>query len=224
MNNNVKQKAIALRKQGKSFKEISVALGIPIPKSTLSGWCRNIEIPPDIKKQFSIDNKRRLENGRNTALINRAINRRKYFADLKRRNSSLSNALINHDTSKIALAMLFIAEGSKNKKGSLVFCNADPFVIELFLHLLRSCYKLNEERLHCTVQCRADQNVTQLIAFWSEITGIPDNRFYKTQIDRRTIGKPTKKIGYKGVCRIDLFSAEIFHELMLIPSVIFKGH
>ena len=41
-----------------------------------------------------------------------------------------------------------------------------------------------------------------------------------TKIDVRTLGKPTKKQDYKGVCRVDYFSAEIFIELKEIADLI----
>ena len=59
--------------------------------------------------------------------------------------------------------------------------------------------------------------------FWSKITNIPLSQFYKARIDSRTIGKKSKNLNYKGVCRIDYFSAEIAIELMQISKIIHKG-
>ena len=42
--------AISLRKQGKSYNEISKILNAP--KSTLSGWLRDVKMPPKIKEKF----------------------------------------------------------------------------------------------------------------------------------------------------------------------------
>ena len=92
-----------------------------------------------------------------------------------------------------------------------------------FLYLLRYCYDIDEKKLRCTVQSRADQNVGELEKFWSKITEIPPSQFYKTRIDSRTIGKKSKKLNYKGVCRIDYFSGDLFIELMQIPKIIYKG-
>ena len=70
--------------------------------------------------------------------------------------------------------------------------------------------------------CRADQNTKKLEKFWSNITRIPLSQFYKPRKDARTIGKPTKRKDYKGVCKIDYFSADIYTELMMIPRTIYK--
>ena len=98
--------------------------------------------------------------------------------------------------------------------------NSEPLVIRLFLNLLRYCYNIDESKFRCTLQCRADQNIPKLEKFWSQITNIPLAQFYKARIDPRTIGKPSNNPNYKGVCRIDYFSGDIFMELKQIMSLI----
>ncbi|MFH1404822.1 MAG: hypothetical protein ABIH21_01835 [Patescibacteria group bacterium] len=125
---------------------------------------------------------------------------------------------------QIQLAMLYFGEGTKNRKrGCLTIGNSDPQLIKHFLHLLRTCYMLDESKFRCTVQCRADQNSDLLTIFWSEQTNIPLTQFYKTQVDKRTIGKPTKKLNYKGVCRIDYFNSNIFHEMISCYQILSQG-
>ena len=53
--------------------------------------------------------------------------------------------------------------------------------------------------------------------------GIALNLFYEAQVDSRTIGKVLRKINYKGVCRIDYFSADILNELTEVSRVICKS-
>ena len=96
-------------------------------------------------------------------------------------------------------------------------------VIQLFLNLLRYCYDIDETKFRCTLQCRADQDIKKLEKFWSQITRIPLSQFYKARIDPRTNGRPSRNLDYKGVCRIDYFSADIFMELKQIVAVIFEG-
>jgi hypothetical protein len=120
--------------------------------------------------------------------------------------------------------MLYLGEGSKDsKRGSLMFGNSDPFIVSLFLRLLRCCYNINEGKFRCTLQCRADQNIKKLERFWFRITGIPLSQFYRARVDPRTIGKKSNKLDYKGVCRIDYFSAELFIELKQIAEIVNKG-
>ncbi|MEK7147181.1 MAG: hypothetical protein AAB772_02910, partial [Patescibacteria group bacterium] len=146
--------------------------------------------------------------------------REEYLQLVKNRIKHLNVIIKNPDVAKIALTMLYIGEGTKSHKGSLIFGNSDPKTINLFLRLLRFCYHIDENKFRCTLQCRADQNIKALEKFWSQTTGVPLRQFYKARIDPRTIGIPSKKPDYKGVCRIDYFSADIFNEIMKITEII----
>jgi hypothetical protein len=85
---------------------------------------------------------------------------------------------------------------------------------------LRYCYNIDESKFRCTIQCRADQDIQKLEKFWSEATNISLKQFYKARIDPRTIGKLSIKKEYKGVLRIDCFSAKILQELLEIPRIL----
>src|SRR4030042_4114207 len=211
----LKSKAITLRKSGKTYEEIRRTLGENIPKSTLSLWCSDIPL--------SLEHQKRIKNvilvnskkGRKIALIANLGKREKYLQSIVDRNVHLADSLKDKDIAKVALSMLYLGEGSKNaKRGSLMFGNSGPFIVSLFLRLMRYCYNIDENKIRCTLQCRADQNIKGLERFWSEITEIPLKRFYKAKIDPRTIGKSSKKKDYKGVCRIDYFSADILLDLL----------
>lgn len=215
-----KTKAIILRKTGKTYGEIKKIIGKPIPKSTLSHWFRNIVLPKKYWEQTDKKIIKNIEKARTKALTVNRLKREKYIREVKNRVKNLSAKLKEKDVAKIALAMLFLGEGSKTNKGSLMFGNSDPLIIRLFLNLLRRCYNIDENKFRCTLQCRADQNIKKLERFWSQITKIPSSHFYKARIDPRTIGRPSKNLDYKGVCRIDYFSADIFNELTAIGKLL----
>lgn len=219
---SLKPKVIILRKSGKTYGEIIKIIGQNIPKSTLSNWCSKIYLT---SKQKKVIDKKVIENckkGMEVAWIINKERREKYLESIVNRNRHLALLLKNKNTAKIALAILYLGEGAKTKRGSLMFGNSDPYIINLFLHLLRFCYNIDEKKFRCTLQCRADQNIIKLEKFWGETTKIPLSQFYKARIDPRTIGKTSKNIDYKGVCRIDYFSADIFLDLMQIPKTIYK--
>jgi len=217
---HLKPKIITLRKTGRTYSEIRKIIGIDIPKSTLSNWCGNIPLSSQQRQRVEHLMKIGTDKGRATALVVNKLKREKYIRSVKDRVIHLADKLKNRNTSKIALTMLYLGEGSKNNRGSLMFGNSDPLIVRLFLNLLRYCYNIDEKKFRCTLQCRYDQNIPKLEKFWSKITGIPPSQFYKARIDPRTIGKPSKKLDYKGVCRIDYFSGDIFMELKQIIVVI----
>ncbi len=219
----LRRQAVRLRKQGKTYSEIQNNLRMTIPKSTLSYWCCSIPLPLNYQRRIRDYNEFNLSKARKIALAVIKVKRKKYLKLITNRNEYLATALKNKDTAKIALAILYLGEGAKNpKRGSLMFGNSDPFIISLFLRLLRYCYDVDESKFRCTLQCRADQNIKKLEKFWSQITKIPSARFYKARVDPRTVGKPSKKLDYKGVCRIDYFSAELFIEIRQIARIIHK--
>jgi len=218
----IRKKAIELRKKGKTYSEIQKTLGTRIPKSTLSYWCSKIELPKKHRDRIRELILKNAHDGRAVALIVNRIKREKYLKSVENRNKHLVKTLEDKDIAKIVLAMLYLGEGGKHQNGSLMLGNSDPFIIRLFLHSLRYCYSIDESKFRCTLMCRADQNTKRLEKFWSEVTNIPLSQFYRARQDARTIGKPTKKKDYKGVCKIDYFSADIYTELMMIPRIIYE--
>ena len=220
----LKEKVIKLRKQGKTYLEIQKILKTSIPKSTLSYWCSDIPLPLNFQRRIRDYNKFNLNKARTIALGVIKTKRERYLKDLEDRNLYLLKKL-DKDVLKIALSMLYFGEGTKWKSHSGLFLgNSDPNLIKLYLKLLKSCYKINTDRLRCRISYRADQNINELQEFWSKITKIPLTHFYKTKPDPRTVGKKTRKKDYKGVCVILCTKAtEIQLELETIAKLIVKG-
>jgi len=215
------EKTQKLRSLGKTYTEILSSIGIAIPKSTMSEWCKNVVLPKyyqDILKTKMLHGGHR---GRILSLATNRLKREKYIKTIYEKNTYFAEKLFDKDFAKMALSMLYLGEGSKKiTRGSLSFGNSDEHVIRLFLKLLRYAYAVDESKLRCTLQCRADQNTKKLESYWLKVTCIPRSQLYKTQIDKRTIGKPSQKKEYKGVCKLDYFSAHIFHELRIIANII----
>lgn len=219
----LREKALTLRKEGRTYQEIAQSLKISIPKSTLSYWCRSIPLPNGYKRKVREYNLSNLEKARKIALQIQKKKRGNYLESLKDRNIHLAQLIEDPNIAKIALAVLYLGEGRKNiKRSSLMFGNSDPNIVKLFLYLLRSCYTIDESKFRCTVQSRADQKTAELENFWQDVTKIPASQFYKARIDPRTVGKISKKPEYKGVCRLDYFSAELLIELLQIAEMLCK--
>lgn len=163
-----------------------------------------------------------LNKARKLALLKNNEKRVEYFKNLDNKLSVILKDL-NKDHQKLLLAMLYLGEGAKSGKTCIIFGNSDPLIIRLFLKFLRKVYEVDESKFRCTVQCRADQNIEELETYWSLITNIPRYKFYKAQIDKRSIGKPTLKKTYMGVLRINYFSSEIFWELNRLAKLLDTG-
>lgn len=218
----LKKRIQSLRRKGYSYSEMQKIVGVGVPKSTLSCWCNAISLTTGQLRLLKKRSDKKLIAARKIALETNRKKRETYLGELRSSNNHLIGLLQSADVAKLMAVMLFLGEGAKNRRGSLMFGNSDPAIIKLFLQLLRKCYKIDESKFRCTVQCRADQNVEYLERFWSKVTQIPLNKFYKARIDPRTIGKPSKKKDYKGVCRIELFWAHVFNEIKIIADLVTK--
>ena len=214
-----RNKAVLLRKQGKTYSEI-MALIPKISKSTLSYWLSGLELSDKQKEKLAQNVNRKLVKARGVALEIAKEKRIKYLTDIENDNNYIFKSLANKRVAKITLATLYLGEGSKARRSSLSFGNSSPDIVYLFLKLIRNCYDIDEPKFRCTIQCRADQDISYLEKFWSHLTKIPKKQFYRARIDPRTIGKPSLKLDYKGVCRLDYFSARIFNELLVMGKMI----
>lgn len=213
--------ASALRRKGLSFDEINKELKLEIPRSTMSYWFKNVVLSESAANKIYQRNIIHLVKAREIGIKKHTINRSKYLNDLVQKNFFLKEKLSDESVAKLVLAILYLGEGGKNlQRSSVMFGNSDPDVINLFLKLIRQCYRIDENKFRCTVQCRWDQDEPRLKKFWSCITGIPMSKFYNSRVDKRTINKVTTKPNYKGVCRIDYLSSGVFHDILSIIKVV----
>lgn len=223
LNNEIKEKAKLLRKNGKTYKEIKEIIGYNMPKSTLSYWLKTVELPPFYKEKIRINNKINLEKARKLAKKVKLLKIEEKLKYIYNQNKYLSKIFINRNVGKIVLSMIYFAEGGSGNRSSLMFGNSKQIMVEIFLHLLRNCYNIDENKFRCTLQCRADQDINKLEQFWSKITKIPLKLFYKARVDPRSVGKVTKNKDYLGVCRIDYYDVKILHELQQIVIILYQA-
>jgi hypothetical protein len=218
-----KDDAIQLRRNGRTYTEIQDILNSPIPPSTLCTWFKRVAFSPQEQEGILLRGKERIRNGSVKASATRKLAKKYRLEIIRQNNLYLRKVLRDRSVAKISLVMLYLCEGSKQQNASLCFGNSNSGIIQLFLHLFRQGYAIDEKKFRCTVQCRADQDTEQLISFWSTVTQIPKKQFYRSRIDKRTIGSPTKRVNYRGVCRIDYFSAAIYNELKIIGELLSEG-
>lgn len=220
----LREKFFKLRKKGKTYSEILKILKAPIPKATLSNWSRKVQLSERSLQLLEASRKTALAKAQQISLERRRERQLIFLQELKSKNKHLLNK-INKDTSKLMLAMLYLGEGSKySARSGLALGNSDPGIIQLFIMFLGRCYGKTNDQLRCWLSYRADQNLNNLIDFWSKITGIPINQFYKTKPDPRSIGKKTLKTNYNGVCVVHcLKSTKIQLELETISKIVMEG-
>lgn len=213
-----------LRLTGKTYSEIKRLTGKNIPKSTLSSWCCDIELPQWYEEKVKHLNEKNLSKAQKMAWFSNKTKQEKIVENIFKNNQHVVKKLNDQKVFKMLLAMLYLGEGCKWKSHrGMMLGSSDPDIIRLYLCLLYLCYGIKPKMLHCRVSYRADQDIRALEKYWAKIIGIPLKNFYKTIPDPRTIGKPTKKTDYKGVCVIVGGRTEIQLELGAISKIILKN-
>ncbi|MBL7131663.1 MAG: hypothetical protein ISS45_09750 [Candidatus Omnitrophica bacterium] len=219
----VKQKACDLRTNGWSIGEISHKM--QVPKNTLSGWLKKIQLTKEQKDRIR---QKIAASGATGRLLAVKANREKierwklgikgkvkHFGQLVQKDPEIG---------RIICGILYLCEGAKYPSSTaMTFGNSDPKIIQTFLYLLRRYFPVREEKLHCRIIPRWDQDLNELQCFWSHITRIPLTNFYKTQPDKRTKGKATNKKDYKGICAVSYCNTSLQFELQSIGEAIING-
>lgn len=212
---SLKAEAVAMRKRGRSIKEIEMKLGIR--RSTLSGWFRNVSLT---KKQSSAL-QRRWEKGLVSARIeavkwHNAQKAIRLQEAARAGEETLKRITYDSQTLELALAMLYLGEGSKtNDQTSLG--SSDPRIARFFINAIHRLYGTPLRDIRCYLHLRADQNPQKLVRYWSRELGLSARNFGKSLMDKRTVKSPTYP-RYKGVCAISCGRVAIQRRLMYIAN------
>ena len=220
MNIALKEQVIKLRQSGKTYREINLLLNKAIPKSTMSYWCKFIEMPKIYNHKIKALNLASLAKARQKRTENNVIAQEGRIEEIIKQNEFLKQH-IDTNTCKLLLSMLYLGQGIKYcQTRCLKFGSSSAVVLKLWLKLINNCYIIDSHKFRVTIMCRSDQNVAQLIEYWHNITKISKLQFYKPQIDKRSVGKKSIKPDNKGVCVIQYFNSDIQLELEILSRVI----
>lgn len=200
-----KFKAVKLRERGLSYKEIFKKINVS--KSTLSIWLREIELTPEQKNKLNskIDK------------VRYEVARRKVADRIKRTNDIISEARENAKT--LATEPLFLtglalywAEGAKNSTESVKFANSDSNMIMLMMEWLRKMCKVPEKKFRVHIHMHDLHSRKDINAYWSKITDIPLNQFYKPYVKKTSLGQ-RRNILYNGTCSIIVSDKNLFRKI-----------
>jgi len=207
-----KQKAILLRRKGKSYNDIVKVLDIS--KSTLSLWLKNIKMPAMIKKKFW--NETRNTWARNITKFNKergkiAIQKAEQIQELALKDIKI----ISKKELLLIGSALYWAEGFKKSRWEVVFSNSDPLMIKLIMKFFREICKIKEGKFHATVQIHPNTTSQKSINYWSKIIKIPKQQFRKTYSKLTPSSKRKRAINILpyGTLRISVSDVEIINKI-----------
>lgn len=171
-------KALELRKQGQSIKEI--AQNLQVAKSSVSVWVRDILL--DQSHLLALQT--RIVEGRKLSRLINSLNWQKRRVELAKQHKDEGSKILgtlNHKELLVAGLTLYWGEGSKTKK-EVKMCNSDPSLINFFICWLKECFNAELKDLSCYVAINHIHRERESLVkqYWSKTTGITLSQFTKT--------------------------------------------
>ncbi|MFA5886200.1 MAG: hypothetical protein WC863_00275 [Patescibacteria group bacterium] len=209
--------AIKLRKNGKSYSQISTIL--LIPKSTLSLWLKDIKLS---KKASD-----RIKALTNATAISKLILRNKQQTTIaNQRHESIRETARKEakplltDSLFLAGVSLYWAEGYKkgalgSKWKSIDFANSDPEMIKLMVNFFTNFLKIKESDIKIQIMLHDTKETNKCLNFWHKLTSIPKKNFIKTcySISKASLQKSNNKLPY-GTIHLRINNVNSFFRLI----------
>ena len=200
-----KQKIQKLRQQGFSYREIERVT--KISKSTISKYCRNIELT---KTQIN-----HLLQNQSTGLIKASILGAK-ANNTKRKNqekellirgiSEVGN--LSHRDKFIAGISLYQGEGSKTGN-AVEFTNSDPLTVKFMTNWICNFCDVGKNKLKFNLWLHDNLDESKAINFWVNLLQINVSQFGKTYLAKNKTDSPKirKNIHQFGIVKIRLYNS-----------------
>lgn len=191
-----KERAIALRKEGLSYREILSK--VSVAKSTLGLWFKGVGL--------SKEQKQRLTQKRIDAALRGAARRKEQRILATQASIHLAWEEFKRVKNRglwLAGVMLYWAEGSKQKATNISqgvkFSNSDPAMIRLFLRWLDAIVGIPPQDILCELYIHRTGNVEKALQYWnSHLTPLKIGPVYYKQNKILTLRKNTGE-GYNGL-------------------------
>jgi hypothetical protein len=207
----IKDQALLLRREGKSYFEINSLLGIP--KSTLAGWLKGVPFSESVKNNQLARVKQIW--GKNISDYN-LKRHQEYLEELEGKFHLYASEIPPLDkTSLFFLFMgLFWGEGCRKDKSTVRVVNSDPKVIQATQYFLVNNCGVSLEQHHCRVHIHQNANAQQALDFWAEATGIAKQKIrIQTVISSASKNKkPVNTLPF-GTAHIFVYNAKLKQQI-----------
>jgi hypothetical protein len=218
-NRILKESAITLRRQGKSYQDIQTKL--KIPKSTLNYWLSSIPLSKPHKQKLHNNWKNALKLARKKASLAHQKAKQKRIKVINNEAENFIQSInLDNKNLELFLAGLYLGDGFKIE-GRMALGSSNPQILIAFVKLLRKLYHVKESRLRAAIFARSDQSSIKLINYWSKILSIPKNQFHKTQLDKRTRNSKTR-LDYNGVCSVVYCDTKLQRRILAISNEVLE--
>ena len=207
-----RQLAQDLRRQGLSYKEIRSR--VKVSKSTLSQWCREIELLPEYIER--LDDKKKV--GRLKGSIIGA--KKQQMARIENTRILIEQGIkeggsLNRRDVFIAGTMLFASEGTK-RDGNIDFANSDPRIISFIMKWLKEICLIPIQKIRAKLYIHDNLNESEAKNFWSTLTNIPLQQFTKSYVvkSKDSNNRVYKNIHSYGVLTVRVSDSKTHRRIM----------
>ncbi|MEF8846933.1 MAG: helix-turn-helix domain-containing protein [Candidatus Paceibacterota bacterium] len=207
-----KKEAIRLRKEEKSYREISSKLGVS--KSTLSDWLADKKWSQKIKKKLI---KKSKEEADHSHLKHYSKKRSKEAARKREKDKARAADDINEITKenlKLIGTALYWAEGGKKSNNEFNFSNSDPKMIKVMMKFLREIVEIPDDEIQAKIHLYPDTNQESAIQYWKKVTDLPEENFPspQTQISRSSKKKRSNRLP-NGTLHLRIYNTELVSKI-----------
>lgn len=172
-----KEKAVALRRLGKSYKYIESSLGVP--KSTLHDWFSQKTWSKKIKQELQKHNREwSRKNLRKVAMARSRGLKQEYLVIRKQAVDDFEK--YKHDPLFTAGLCLYWGEGYKNKKGDIRITNTDPGLLNVYKTFLERFFPEDFKKIKIHLLLYPDLDEKTCIGYWSKKLGISKGMFIRS--------------------------------------------
>ncbi|MBN2831022.1 MAG: hypothetical protein JXL82_01900 [Candidatus Omnitrophica bacterium] len=206
-----KEKALILRKQGKTFNEILEK--VVVSKGSLSYWLRGIDLTDRQLKRIKYKN----EKTKRKFVEYNAAKRKQAETEKEFILNSAAQEIGNLSKKELKLIgiALYWAEGYKASARSIAeFTNSDPAMITLMMRWFRDVCGVPEPRFRVRLQVHDIARQSKAVDYWSRVTALPKNQFTKPYVKISPSSK--NKMGsilLYGICSLRVCDTKLFNKI-----------
>jgi len=203
--------ALKLRRQNKSYNEISKQLDVP--KSTLSYWFSKQEFSSNIKHKLI---KKSAEVwARNITNYNKLRSKKIRLQNTEAIVKSAKDirSISVHELKLIGTS-LYWAEGGR-RGGRFEFTNSDPLMIKIIMKFLKIICLVKPNSVKVQLNLHDNARTREAKKFWQKITGIPSQNFYKVNFYKNisSQGKRKNRLPY-GTIQLRVYNKKLINTIL----------
>lgn len=208
-----KLEAQSLRRRGCSYNEI--LKHVNVARSTLSVWCRDIELTPTQMERL---HKRSVSGQRKGSVVAARKKQLERWAEEKRLGELGRKDVgrLNKRQRFLIGIALYAAEGSKTGRSEIGFSNSDPRMVRFMVSWFREFCKVPETKFRGALWIHDNLDELEAKNFWSKLARIPLKQFHKSYVAKNKVGsrKIRKQKHEYGVFSIRLSNTKLKRRML----------